>query len=452
MGYSKFIKHSLTAATFAASFAVSATPNTTIDIMVLYSDGIANQYGSGLDSRINQIINVSNSVFEDSLLDVELRLVHKQQVSYDDNAQPQAVLEDLTCDFNELQIQGSCSRGNAFSQVSELRAQYGADMVVMLRPYSSSHGGVCGIAWIGGSNTEGDFSHSIWKETAMSVVGVDGPCADWVTAHELGHNMGLTHSAYQDSRGGTFSWAWGHGQANDFATIMSYAWVYGNQTRKVYNFSTPNLDCYGSPCGIDRNEANGADAVHALSHTAPLIANYVETVVDEIDEEVPDNQPPSDTTDSLKEKWQQEKAKLQELKQVRAEKKEVLKQAKADFKAANKAYNSAFKAYEKSVKRLNRLLEKANQAIENYNASGDLSATKQQRLYNKAMNAVNAYNAQVDVVNANAQEVNNLAPVFEAAIESFNNAQADFEQAKANVIAQKEIVKQARDAYIAAQG
>jgi len=77
MGYPKILKHSLLASSLAFSSYLSAT---TIDIMVLYSDGVEQQYGQGVESRINQIINVSNDVYQNSDLDISLRLVHQQKI------------------------------------------------------------------------------------------------------------------------------------------------------------------------------------------------------------------------------------------------------------------------------------------------------------------------------------------------------------------------------------
>jgi len=330
-------------------------------------------------------------------------------------------------------------------------------MVVMVRPYQSSHGGVCGIAWVGGNNTQGDFSNSLWAETAMSVVGLDGPCGDWVTAHELGHNMGLTHSSHQDSRGGTYPWAWGYAQDNDFATMMSYAWLHGNQTRKVYNFSSPELDCYGSPCGISWQEPDGADAVHALTQVAPQIALYKESVIDNPKDDDGEGDgdgvstPPETNPDELKAVWQQEKATLQEYKAQLKAVKADFKSTKAEYKTAKKAYDKAFRAYEKSVNKLDKLLTKANQAIEKYNQSSDLSEAKQQRLYEKAMAAVEKYNTQVDVVNTLADTVNQLVPAYAQAIEAFELITESLNEAKALVTSQKAVVKAAYEAYIAAK-
>ncbi|WDE07919.1 hypothetical protein SG34_014130 [Thalassomonas viridans] len=445
----------LKAAGITAAFAFSANTfaTTTLDVMALYTDGVEAQYGNSVETRLNQIISVSNKVFSDSNLDIELRLVHQQSVNYSDSVSPEQALTDLTCDFDVLQTQDICNRGAAFSQVDDLREQYGADLVLLMRPYSSAHNGVCGIAWVGGYGTDGDFSHPIWRETAMGVIGMDGPCGDWVTAHELGHNMGLTHSSLQDSEGGTLPWAWGYGESNNFATIMGYAWLFGSNTQKAYNFSSPELDCFGSPCGINRNQANGADAVHALGVAAPQIAAYTATVVSDTggetggEEETPnDSQPPGDA-DEAKQAWLDAKDKLAELKAEQKAKKAEQKTAYTAYKKAKRAYNKAYNSYQRQLTQLNTLYQQAMQAINDYNASGSLSAAQQQSLYDNAIGKIDSYNAKILEINASAEDLNALLDAYNKALAAYEQAKADFQQAKLAVAEQKQVVADAYQAY-----
>jgi len=454
-------KSLLKAAGIAAAFTFSTnTFATTLDVMALYTNGVEAQYGDSVETRLNQIISVSNKVYADSNLDIELRLVHQQSVDYSDSVSPEQALTDLTCDFTALQTQGICNRGEAFNQVDDLREQYGADLVLLMRPYSSAHNGVCGIAWIGGYGTDGDFSHPIWRETAMGVIGMDGPCGDWVTAHELGHNMGLTHSSLQDSEGGTFPWAWGYGESGNFATIMGYAWLFGSNTQKAYNFSSPDLDCFGSPCGIDRNAANGADAVHALGVAAPQIAAYTATVLTDTDGDTDGTgegetdgnsdgeTDPATDPDEAKQAWFDAKEKLAELKTERKVKKDEQNTARQAYKQAKRAYNQAYNSYQRQLAELNSLYQQAMQAINDYNAAGNLPAARQQRLYNSAIAKVDSYNAKVVEANATAEDIQALLDAYNNALAAFEQAKADFEQAKLAVTAQKQVVADAYQAYL----
>jgi hypothetical protein len=236
----------------------------TIDVLVLYTPGTAERYNGNPETRINHLFNVSNQVYRDSGLDLQIRPVHLEQVDYPDNTSSTAALYDVTLKLDP-----------AFSSVEQLREEYGADMVLMYRPYTAEQGN-CGVAWIGGYNSNGDFSAPWLKSYMYSHVSIS-TCGDYVTAHELGHNMGLNHSRLQNGSGGTFDYALGHGEHNNFVTMMAYqsAFNVNYWSGKIYKFSSPDLECNGLPCGIDKNDpVSGADAVAALRVTTPQIADY----------------------------------------------------------------------------------------------------------------------------------------------------------------------------------
>lgn len=117
------------------------------------------------------------------------------------------------------------------------------------------------------------------KGFMYSHISMTAPCGDHTMAHELGHNMGLTHSRRAMPKGGTFPYSVGYGVDGVFTTIMAYEEVFSTENT-IYKFSSPDLNCYGTPCGIDSDIKDfGADAVKTLRITTPQIANFYQSKI-----------------------------------------------------------------------------------------------------------------------------------------------------------------------------
>ncbi|MBL4868913.1 MAG: matrixin family metalloprotease [Pseudomonadales bacterium] len=426
MNLSKLLKNTMTLPLVLAAQLSQAEP-TTIDVLVVYTPGVAARYNGEPETRFQHLLNVTNQVYADSLVDLELRMVHSVEVDYEEANNAGVALQEMTY-----------AQHPAFENIASLRSEYGADMVVFYRPYDPAQGG-CGIAWIGGNGTGGDFSNSWEKDYAFSHVAVD-TCADYVTAHELGHNMGLAHSRNLNGVGGTLDYALGHGEEGNFVTIMAYQSTFNVDyfSGKIYKYSNPDLDCNGSACGIDRFEPNwGADAAYALNMTGPQIANYLETAVSD------------EVTDGSELQLANAQDNFTAAVAAYTAAQQDYTDAVSVRDAALTAYYSAYDNYSVELNNVNASYGNLVNAINDFNASAGQPYEVQLALYqaylaaNDAYNlAVSTYNNAVDAVNQAVSNYNIQNALVTTTSQALQTAEALVAQSQAEVDAAELVLAQ----------
>ncbi|WP_416397094.1 reprolysin-like metallopeptidase [Allohahella sp. A8] len=216
----------------------------TLDLLVLYDNESRSHFGDP-NTAIRNLVDQVNTFYSNSQIDLQVRLVGTM-LHNPAGSDMSEVLRNIT---------PPVSPGST-GAIRAKRDEVGADYVAQIH----RHGG-CGVAWVG--------IHPDW---AFSVTGPK--CGATTLAHEMGHNMGLTHSRRQGDTGGSrYKYGLGHGVDGLFGTIMSYPWLYGG-ARSIAKFSNPRISCSGVPCGVPEGQALQADAAKAINNIRDEIAGF----------------------------------------------------------------------------------------------------------------------------------------------------------------------------------
>jgi len=230
------------------------------DVLVVYTSAARAAVGgtAAMQALINLAVEESNTIYSNSLINAQIRLVHDEEVAYSATGFATA-LEDLT----------GTSDGN-MDNVHTLRDTYGADLVCLFINVASS----CGLAWRMTQLTES------FESGAFSVVYWDCATGYYSFAHELAHNMG-SHHAVGDAgltRGGSILYPYSYGwrfNGNADRTVMAYS----PGTRRMY-FSNPDVLYNGHATGVAIGDADEAHNVMSINNAALTVSNWRDEVFD----------------------------------------------------------------------------------------------------------------------------------------------------------------------------
>lgn len=272
------------------SQAVTTGSNGTIDIAIVYTNGMRSYYGMGLTTRMQHLVNVLDQALVDSDTGLRARLVGATPVpgAWDEFTSTLETIDDLYAGASyghpgtERDIEGDCSGGpdacinnGDLSSLLDFRNAAGADIVVMLRRYWRAQQTYCGVAYLPGGGAEGNIDPAEDWVLGVAVSG-DGPdgngtgrsCGDLTFAHEVGHNLGSTHNVENTNGPGVFSFSYGHRVDCSFRTIMGYdstrsgvncAGSFGQNETWLARFSNPQQNnCAGQACGTLPQSPHGA--------------------------------------------------------------------------------------------------------------------------------------------------------------------------------------------------
>lgn len=229
-----------------------AQAKTTVDVMVLYDDEAAATLNGSPETKIYNWILEGNRIYQNSEVDIEIRLVHHQRW-------------DPGVDNN---MGEALRRLAASEEVDRLQAKYGADYITLL-----TAGRWGGIGYVLTGEPDRFQSNPRYARNVVH------PRAGVTTfLHELGHNMTLGHSRRQGNVGGVYESGVGHGVDGLFGTVMAYAYLFN--APRIPQFSNARQQCSGVPCGIPEGQPESADAAFSLNQLRSAFAATMPARVD----------------------------------------------------------------------------------------------------------------------------------------------------------------------------
>lgn len=254
----------------------------TIDLMIVYTQAaedwayMENSEGEtirDISSVIAQAMNNSQTALNNSGLGIRLRLVNTTKTDYDettDGVTSGARLRRITQNPSNPVFTSTDEYDGYMDNIHTIRNQSGADIVALFVRIEDTGG----LGW-----RLGETSGS--PDLAFNLNRVQQVAGGYTLIHEIGHNMGNSHSRTQarspaGEEGGLFHYSVGFQNVNDnYHTVMAYA----DGLTQAPIFSSPELTWQGAVIGT-ANLETPENNVLSMMQIKSTISRYRTTIID----------------------------------------------------------------------------------------------------------------------------------------------------------------------------
>ncbi len=221
-----------------------------VDVLVVYSPAALSLVGgvSAMQALADGHIAYTNGVYADSGVEHRVRLVGLAETAYVESG-------NLLTDIDRLKK----TSDGFMDEVHPLRNSVAADLVSLIV-----------VAGSAGTAYMLDVLDTSFASEAFSAL--SSASAGLVFAHEVGHNMGLSHNNGPGAPATVFCDAFGHRTVGpQYRTIMS-----NPPGIRVDFFSNPDLTFDGFALGVSGVgcPSDAADSVRTMKATAPIVAAF----------------------------------------------------------------------------------------------------------------------------------------------------------------------------------
>jgi sugar lactone lactonase YvrE len=246
-----------------------------LDVLVVYTPGALAAAGgvAAIRGAIELGVAEANLAFENSLVSTRVRVVHREEVPFQESGSSATDLTSLRDGTDGLDV------------AHALRDEFCADVISLIVDPSNTDTG--GRAYIMNASRLPPYDFAPRAVNLVNYYSFRG----LTFVHELGHNLGAMHDrenacssgectdlccagdSTKEQAVGSYDYSYGHRIPDQWRTVMAYSTGCSYCPRMPF-FSNPTLSFDGLPTGVPSGHPSGADNAFTFSLNKEIAANW----------------------------------------------------------------------------------------------------------------------------------------------------------------------------------